>query len=270
MPNGERYVTRRECDAAILELEGRITNCSTGTGIAIAGGAAALSFPRVRLAALALAVLVLAAGPAAAQSRGAHLTTGLSLASLGAYAAFADGDCSRHRFSVLQNGRCEWLDLAGRWNGVSPDRPQRQMAVGLAVAGLGGLMAGGVWEPSRTVDALVTAGAGFMLLVAARNEGYVPGTVHTFADDGRWFTECPHDMGGFGGTFGAVYVPSDTPGEYDGYPLDECRHTSFNRLNGMWTGVAVLGLAAGRWLWRGGLDVEVSPSAVAVSKTIEF
>ena len=217
--------------------------------------------------ALVLTVLVLAAHPAAAQSRGAQLTTGMSLASLGAYAAFADRDCSRHRFSVLQNRRCEWLDLAGKWIGVSPDRPQKQMAVGLAVAGVGGLIASGAWEPSRTVDALATAGAGFMLLAAARNEGYVPGTVHTLADDGRWFTDCPGEMGGI---VGAVYYPSDSPGEYDGYPLPECRHTSFNRLNGMWTGVAVLGLAAGRWLWRGGLDVEVSPSAVAVSKTIEF
>ena len=77
MPNGERYVTRREFDAAILELEGRITNCSTGTGIAIAGGAAALSFLRVRPAALALAALVLAAGSAAAQSRGAQRTASL-------------------------------------------------------------------------------------------------------------------------------------------------------------------------------------------------
>ena len=57
MPNGERYVTRREFDAAILELEGRITNCSTGTGIAIAGGAAAMAFLLVRLAALAMGTI---------------------------------------------------------------------------------------------------------------------------------------------------------------------------------------------------------------------
>ena len=212
--------------------------------------------------ALVLTVLVLAAHPAAAQSRGAQLTTGLSLASLGTYAAFADGDCSQHRFTVLQNGRCEWLTLAGKWVGVPPDRPQRQMAVGLAVTGVGGLIASGAWEPSRAIDALATAGAGFMLLAAARNEGYVPGTVHTRADDGRWFTDCPAEMGGI---VGAIY---DESGE--GYPLPECRHTSFDRLNGMWAGVAALGLAAGRWLWRGGLDVEVSPSVVEVSKTIEF
>ncbi len=216
--------------------------------------------------ALVMTALVLAAHPATAQSRGAQLTTGLSLASLGTYAAFADGDCSRHRFTVLQNGRCEWLTLGGKWVGVPPDRPRRQMVVGLAVAGVGGLIAGGAWEPSRAVDALATAGAGFMLLAAARNEGFVPGTVHTKGDDGRWFTDCPIEMGGMGGIFGASYDGS--PGEE--YPLPECRHTSFNRLNGMWAGVAALGLAAGRWLWRAGLDVEVSPSVVAVSKTIEF
>lgn len=49
MSNGERYVTRREFDAAIAELEGRITNCTLGTGIGIAGGAAALAFLLVRL-----------------------------------------------------------------------------------------------------------------------------------------------------------------------------------------------------------------------------
>ena len=117
MPNGDRYVTRREFDAAIAELEGRITNCSLGTGIGIAGGAAALAFLLVRLAGATLVVtaLLLAAHPVAAQSRGAQLTTGLSLASLGTYAAFADGDCSKHRFTVLQNGHCEWLTLAGKW-----------------------------------------------------------------------------------------------------------------------------------------------------------
>ena len=211
--------------------------------------------------ALVLTALVLAAHPAAAQSRGAQLTTGLSLASLGTWAAFADGDCNQYRFTVLQNGRCEWRTLGGKWVGVPADRPQRQMAVGLAVAGVGGLIASGAWEPSRAVDALATAGAGFMLLAAARNENYTPGTIHIEGDGGRWFTQCPHGIG----THGASYDSSGT-----GYDLPECRHTSFNRLNAMWAGVAALGLAAGRWLWRGGLDVEVQPGAVAVSKTIEF
>ena len=148
--------------------------------------------------ALALTVLILAAHPASGQSRGAQLTTGLGLASMGAYAAFADGDCSRHRFTVLQNGRCEWRTLGGRWVGVAPDRPRRQMAAGLAVAGVGGLIASGAWEPSRAVDALATAGAGFMLLAVARNENYTPGTVHVQADDGWWHTMCPHGIGTHG------------------------------------------------------------------------
>ena len=212
--------------------------------------------------ALVLTVLALAAHPASAQSRGAQLTTGLSLASLGVYAAFADGDCSRHRFTVLQNGRCEWRTLGGKWIGMPPDRPRRQMAAGLAVAGVGGLVASGAWE-SRAVDALATAGAGFMLLAVARNENYVPGTIHTQADDGRWFTDCPHGIG----IFGAEYDESGR-----GYPLPECRHTSFNRLHGMWAGVAALGLAAGRWLWRDEpvVNIAVRPGAVEVGKTVRF
>ena len=210
----------------------------------------------------ALAALLLAAYPAAAQSRGVQLTTGVSLASLGAYAAFADGDCSRHRFTVLQNGRCEWRTLGGKWVGMPPDRSRRQMAVGLAVAGVGGLIASGAWE-SRAVDALAAAGAGFLLLAVARNESYTPGTVHVQADDGGWHTMCPHGIT----THGASYDPSG-----EGYPLDECRRTSFNRLHAMWSGVAALGLAAGRWLWRDepAVNIEVRPGAVGVSKTIAF
>ena len=213
--------------------------------------------------ALAAAVAALAVHPAAAQSRGAQLTTGLSLASLGTYAAFADRDCSQHRWTVLQNGRCEWRTLGGRYVGVPADLPRRQMAVGLAVAAVGGLMAGGAWEPSRALDALATAGAGVMLLAVARNENHTPGTVHIEGDDGWWYTQCPQDMG----TYGASYDPSGA-----GYDLPECRHTSFNRLNAMWGGVAALGLAVGRWLWRDEpkLNVEVQPGAFAVSKTIEF
>ncbi len=217
---------------------------------------------RIQIA-LAAAAIVVAAHPATAQSRGAQLTTGLSLASLGTYAAFADGDCSNIPFTVQQNGQCEWRTLGGRYLGVRPDLPRRQMAVGLAAAGIGGLIASGAWRPSRTVDALATAGAGVMLLTVARNENYVPGTVHIEGGDGQWFTQCPHGQV----TYGAAYDSSGA-----GYDLPECRHTSFNRLNAMWAGVATLGLAAGRWLWRDGpkLDVEVQPSAIAFRKTIEF
>ena len=217
---------------------------------------------RIRIA-LAATAVALATHPAAAQSRGAQLTTGLSLASLGTYAAFADRDCSNMSLTVLQNGRCEWRTLGGRYLGVPPDLPRRQMAVGLAAAGIGGLMASGAWAPSRTVDALATAGAGVMLLTVARNENHVPGTVHTEGGDGRWFTQCPHGQG----THGTEHDPSGA-----GYDLPECRHTSFNRLNAMWAGFATLGLAAGRWLWRDEpkLNVDVRPGAVAVTKTIEF
>ena len=217
---------------------------------------------RIRIA-LAATAIALATHPAAAQSRGAQLTTGLSLASLGAWAAFADRDCSDIPLTVLQNGRCEWRTLGGRYLGVPPELPRRQMAVGLAAAGIGGLMASGAWAPSRTVDAVATAGAGVMLLTVARNENHVPGTVHIEGGDGRWFTLCPHGQG----TYGAEHDPSGA-----GYDLPECRHTSFNRLNAMWAGFATLGLAAGRWLWRDEpkLNVDVRPGAIAVRKTIEF
>lgn len=51
MTNAVGYVTTRVFDTAIARVEGRITNCTLGTGIAIAGGAAALPFALQRLAA---------------------------------------------------------------------------------------------------------------------------------------------------------------------------------------------------------------------------
>ena len=210
----------------------------------------------IRIAFL-VALTVLTTRPAAAQERGAQLVTGASLASLGVYAAFADRDCGEHPQTVLQNGRCAWRNVGGRFVGVPPDLPKVQVAGGLAAAGIGGLMASGAWAPSRTIDALFTAGAGVMLLAVARNETHVPGTVHIEAQ-GQRFTLCPHGYESYGADF----------------DLPECRHTSFNRLNAMWAGIATLGLAAGRWLWRNeprpGLNVEVRSSAVKVSKTIEF
>ena len=172
-----------------------------------------------------VALIVLTTRPAAGQARGAQLVTGASLASLGVYTAFADRDCGNHPQTVLQNGRCEWRNAGGRFVGVPPELPKVQVASGLAAAGIGGLMASGVWAPSRTVDALFTAGAGVMLLAVARSENHVPGTVHIEAA-GRRFTLCPRGHGSYGAEF----------------DLPECRHTSFNRLNAMWAGIATLGL----------------------------
>lgn len=215
---------------------------------------------RIRRAA-AVAALAFAAAPAAAQSRGAQLTAGLSLASLGAYAAFADRYC-RGDLTVSRNGWCEWRTVGGRHHGSPSELDRRQMAAGLAVAGVGGLMAGGVWKPSRAVDALVAAGAGVLLMSAARNENFRPGTVHIRTDDDLWLTSCTLPDGvGFTADYEPLYGPPP-----------ECRHTSFDRLHAAWAGVAALGLAAGRWLWRDQpkLNVEARPGAVAVRATVAF
>ena len=90
---------------------------------------------------LAVAVLVLAAAPAAAQGRGPQIVTGVSLASLGVYAAVADRDCDIHPRTTHQNGRCEWRNSTGRLVGEQPELPAEQLAGGLAVAWIGGLTA---------------------------------------------------------------------------------------------------------------------------------
>lgn len=219
---------------------------------------------RKRIAA-GVVVLGLAAVPAAAQGRGPQVVTGVSLASFGVYAALADRDCDVHPQTTLHDGRCVWRNSRGRLVGETPELPAEQLAGGLVAAGVGGLMASGAWRPSRTVDTLVTAGAGILLLAVARDDTYPRGTVHEDTADGRRLTSCPYPGGsaGFDGSHLAV-----DPG------VDLCAHTSFSRLHAMWTGIATLGLAAGRWLWRGQprppVSLDVGPGGVRVSRTIEF
>lgn len=212
--------------------------------------------------AVGVVVLALAAGTASAQGRKMQVVTGASLASLGVYAAVMDRDCAGYPQTTLVAGRCEWRTTGGFMTGNPPDLPREQLAAGLAVAGIGGLMAGGAWEPSKTVDALFTAGAGFILLATAWDKNYMRGTVHVDTDDGRRLTACPDPR---------HWSYSWTTRDYD-RGVDECAITSFSRIHMMWSGFAALGLAAGRALWRDDppLSVSVRPGAVWVGKTIKF
>ena len=208
-----------------------------------------------------VAVLVLAAVPASAQGRGPQVVTGISLASFGIYAAVSDRDCDIHPQTTLLDGQCTWRNSSGRLVGVPPELPREQLAGGLFVAGIGGLMASGAWEPSRAVDTIFTAGAGFILLAVAWDDTLPRGTVHQDTSDGRRLSTCPAPFGSHG---------------YGGYgddSWDPCTHTSFSRIHTTWSGIAALGLAAGRLLWRDGpppVSLDMRLGGIRVSKTIAF
>lgn len=210
--------------------------------------------------AVGVTALVLVAGTASAQERKTQAVTGVSLASLGIYAAVMDRDCDIHPQTTLVAGRCEWRTSGGFLTGNPPELPREQLAAGLAVGWIGGLMAGGAWEPSKAIDSIFTAGAGFLLLATAWDDNYVRETVHVDTDDGRRLTTCP-------GPGHWSYSSFSWDGVDDG-----CTRDSFSRLHMMWSGFAALGLAVGRVLWRDGppLDVEVGAGRVSVGKTIEF
>lgn len=212
--------------------------------------------------ALALTLLVLTAHPAAAQGRRTQVVTGISLASLGVYAAAMDRDCDIHPQTNLVAGRCEWRAAGGFLTGNPPELPREQLAAGLTATAIGGLMVSGAWEPSKALDSLFTAGAGFLMLATAWDDTYVRETVHVDAGDGRRLTTCPDPT---------HWSYSWTVRDYD-RGLDRCKHTSFSRLHMMWSGFAVLGLAAGRALWRDEppLTVDLRPGRVWVGKTISF
>ena len=121
-------------------------------------------------------------------------------------------------------------------------------------------MASGAWEPSRAVDTIFTAGAGLLLLAVAWDNTLPRGTVHQETSDGRRLSTCPTPEGSYG---------------YGGFEdsWDPCTHTSFNRIHTMWSGIAALGLAAGRLLWREGsppMSLDVGSGGIRVSKTIAF
>ena len=190
--------------------------------------------------AVGVAALALAAGTTSAQGRKTQVVTGVSLASLGVYAAVMDRDCGIYPQTTLVGGRCEWRTAGAGLTGNPPDLPREQLAAGLTVAGIGGLMVSGAWEPSKALDSIFTAGAGFLLLATAWDESYQRGTVHVDAGDGRRLTTCPDPR---------HWSYSWMTRDYD-QGVDECAVTSFSRVHMMWSGFAALGLAAGRALWR--------------------
>ena len=101
---------------------------------------------------LAVAVLVLAAAPVAAQ--GLQIVTGVSLASLGVYAAVADRDCDIPLTRTAGgSGATARVDLVGE----QPELPA-ELAGGLAGAWIGGLTA--VQSPSRSEVRRHPAGPG--------------------------------------------------------------------------------------------------------------
>ena len=212
--------------------------------------------------AVSVAMLVLAASAASAQGRKTQVVTGISLASLGVYAAAMDRDCDTHPQTTLVAGRCEWRTAGGFLAGIPPELPREQLAAGLAVAGIGGLMTGGAWEPSKAIDGIFTAGAGFLLLATSWDDSYTRETAHVDTDDGRRLTTCPDPRRHW--SYRSVFSP-------DWVDFD-CNQDSFSRVHMMWSGFAALGLAVGRALWRDGppVDVEVGASRVWVGKTIEF
>ena len=72
------------------------------------------------------------------------------------------GWCQLRRGAVGEDDRA----VQHVWNFVAsrdPDLPWEQPVSGLAVAGIGGLMAGGAWRASQVIDAALTAGAGIPL-----------------------------------------------------------------------------------------------------------
>jgi len=212
--------------------------------------------------AVGVVVLALASGTASAQGRKTQAVTGASLASLGVYAAVMDRDCAGYPQTTPVAGRCEWRTARGVTAGNPGERSREQLAAGLAVAGIGGLMAGGAWEPSKALDSILTAGAGFILLATAWNEGYVRGTIHVEVPDGRRFTLCEDPRHWSYSWRGRDYNAGVTG----------CETASFSRLHMMWSGFAALGLAAGRALWRDDppLSVSVQSGGVWVGKTIAF
>ena len=213
--------------------------------------------------ALVLTLLVLAAHPTAAQGRRTQVVTGISLASLGVYAAAMDRDCDVHPQTTLVAGSCEWRAARGVIAGVPPELPRDQLAAGLTAAAIGGLMVGGAWEPSKAVDSIFTAGAGFLMLATSWDATWVRDTVHVDAGDGRRLTTCPDPR---------HWSYSWMTRDYDKGLDSGCRHESFSRIHMMWSGFAALGLAAGRALWRDEppLTVDLRPGGIWVGKTISF
>ena len=202
-------------------------------------------------------IAVLAALPevAAAQGRNAQMTTGMGLVGLGVYAALADRDCPYETPStIVVSGRC----YAGRWTGSARvpydgdpgdplEIPKLQLAGGLVVAGVGGLMAGGLWSPSREMDVLTAMGLGVALVAGAFDYSDVPGTVH--ADfGGQRFSTCQR-----GNTI-----------------TDRCTDAALERRHMLFAGFGALGLGVARWFWSPSVRLDVTPGSIRAANTITW
>lgn len=173
----------------------------------------------MRTRAFVLASIVLTASPAGAQDRAAQIATGSALAGLGAVAALAGMECGQGTWQTA--GRC--LHLRGQDAGPAK-LSAAQMAGGLAASGVGAAMAAGLWEPSRGLDATVTAAVGAGLLLGAFNYDEAPGTIR----------------GDFGGRRFSVCRDPD----FADTITDRCTTATLARQGMMWAGA--LGLAAVR------------------------
>lgn len=204
-----------------------------------------------------LVALFLLTLPAAAdaQDRKAQAATGASLAALGIYAALADRDCPyKTPSTIIVSGRC----YAGRWTGSGRvpregdpgdplEIPKLQLAGGIIVAGVGGMMAGGVWEPSRVVDAFTSAGLGVALVAGAFDYRRAPGTV-TADFGGETFTACNRN----------------------GRITDRCTDAPLERRHMLLAGLGAIGVGAIRWFWTPDVRLAVTPSGVRASKSFNW
>ena len=211
---------------------------------------------RPRITALAVGIiLTTTAATVSAQSRTAQLTTGAGLAALGIYAAFGDRDCPyKTPSTIVLDRRC----YAGRWTGsrhvpyegdpgTPLELPKLQMAGGLVVASVGGLMAGGLWSPSREVDTLTAIGLGAALVAGAFDYSEAPGTVHA-ESGGQRFSACQR-----GNTI-----------------TDQCTDAALARKHLLFAGLGALGLGAARWLWSPDVRLDLTSGGVRLSGAFGF
>ena len=200
---------------------------------------------------IALLLLTLPA-VAEAQGRKAQAATGASLAALGIYAAMADRDCPyKTPSTIIVSGRC----YEGRWTGTNRVRregdpgdpleiPKLQLAGGIIVASVGGLMAGGAWEPSRGVDALTAGGLGLALVAGSLDYRRAPGTV-TADFGGRTYHAC----------------------DRNGRITDQCTDSSLERRHMLVAGLGAIGVGVARWFWSPDVQLSATPGGVRASKT---
>ena len=198
-----------------------------------------------------LAALLALPARADAQSRNAQVTTGAGLAALGVYAAFGDRGCPyKTPSTIVLERRCYQAVLNGvpyEWDLGDPlELPVSQVAGGLVVASLGGLMAGGLWSPSG-LDALTAIGLGVALVGGAFDYSDAPGTINVDFGEQR-FKTCQR-----GNTI-----------------TDKCVDAALARKHMLVAGLGALGLGLAHWLWSPDVQLDLTPGGVRAAKTITW